>query len=124
MTRRVARLVAEGLVSRSARCRRRVESCVTLTVPARAADRDAPVHHAHRELFVAQLDDQELAALEAALRRSPSTAPSAERRQRQPAPGAPAGSPVPADAELAQGGQLLSSLEPSAMSSHPVSEPK
>src|SRR5881392_2243146 len=65
MTRRVARLVDEGLVRRGAAGTdgRGVVVALTDTGVARLTD-TAPVHvRAVSELFVAQLDDQELAAL-------------------------------------------------------------
>jgi DNA-binding MarR family transcriptional regulator len=69
MTRRVARLVGDGLVSRArADCDSRgVVIALTEAGVARLTD-TAPVHlRGVHELFVAQLDDKELAVLETAL---------------------------------------------------------
>jgi DNA-binding MarR family transcriptional regulator len=69
MTRRVARLVAEGLVRRGTADAdgRGVVVALTDAGAARLAE-TAPVHlRGVSELFVAQLDDQELAALKNAL---------------------------------------------------------
>jgi DNA-binding MarR family transcriptional regulator len=69
MTRRVARLVDEGLVRRgtAGTDRRGVVVALTDAGVARLTD-TAPVHvRGVSELFVAQLDDQELAALTSAL---------------------------------------------------------
>lgn len=69
MTRRVARLVDEGLVSRASADGDARGVVVALT-PAGVArlSETAPVHvRGVANLFVAQLDDQELAALESAL---------------------------------------------------------
>src|SRR3989441_4816222 len=69
MTRRVARLVDEGLVRRGTAGTdgRGVVVALTDAGVARLTD-TAPVHvRGVSELFVAQLDDQELAALESAL---------------------------------------------------------
>ena len=69
MTRRVARLVDEGLVRRanSAADARGVVVCLTDAGVSRLAE-TAPVHaRGVAQLFVAQLDDQELAMLKSAL---------------------------------------------------------
>jgi len=69
MTRRVARLVAEGLVHRrtAGTDRRGVVVALTDAGVARLTE-TAPVHvRGVSELFVAKLDDQELAALKSAL---------------------------------------------------------
>src|SRR3989442_562072 len=69
MTRRVARLVDEGLVSRGTAGADRRGVVVALTDPGVARlNETAPVHvRGVSELFVAHLDDQELAALKGAL---------------------------------------------------------
>jgi DNA-binding MarR family transcriptional regulator len=71
MTRRVARLVGEGLVSRSGADADARGIVVTLTDGGVARlTETAPVHaRGIAKLFVAQLDDQELATLEAALQK-------------------------------------------------------
>jgi DNA-binding MarR family transcriptional regulator len=71
MTRRVARLVDEGLVRRDRASTDARGIVVTLTKAgiARLAE-TAPVHaRGISELFVAQLDDQELASIERALKK-------------------------------------------------------
>jgi DNA-binding MarR family transcriptional regulator len=71
MTRRVARLVEEGLVRRANADAdaRRVVVALTDTGVARLTE-TAPVHaRGIFDLFVARLDDQELAVLESALRK-------------------------------------------------------
>ena len=80
LTRRVARLVDEGLVRRAnvAGDGRGVVVALTDAGLARLAE-TVPVHlRGVSKLFVERLDDQELAVLETALEESPSTARSAE----------------------------------------------
>jgi DNA-binding MarR family transcriptional regulator len=69
MTRRVARLVREGLVRRASADADARGVVVTLTAAGLSRLTDtAPVHiRGVSDLFVARLDDQELAALESAL---------------------------------------------------------
>ena len=71
MTRRVARLVGEGLVRRASADGDARGVVVGLTeVGVARLTEAAPVHaRGVRELFVARLDDQELALLESALRK-------------------------------------------------------
>jgi len=71
MTRRVARLVDEGLVSRASAGADARGVVVTLTDAGVARlTETAPVHmRGVAELFVAQLDDQELAVLQGALKK-------------------------------------------------------
>src|SRR3954469_2465049 len=98
MTRRVARLVEEGLVRRgdAAADGRGVVVALTDAGVARLTEA-APVHlRGVSELFVGQLDDQELAVLKKFWTRSPSIARLAESRGRQRHACCRAGRPGPA----------------------------